>query len=278
MATRNTSKRKSPKRKRPLVPYRDKPKRTTSEARQLITGLLANADDEPEGIEVARDLAFEHEIDDMMMLFDIATDLKLSPVDIGNAEWNGDSLWDEDTVNFTLGGIEYRAVKDDDTAERIALRSVTQDLQNEPEMFNQDWLQSHIDMAKLREMIFDGEMEDDYVDELARRQTEDFWRLAGLFRVYEPEADEDGNVREPTHAEIDEVKRAHAKDVAADPMDRLRDIYGDEAPARAIEMAGIDIDGAAKEAVASDGWQHFLSTYDGDSHTTKHGYVYWREN
>lgn len=34
---------------------------------------------------------------------------------------------------------------------------------------------------------------------------------------------------------------------------------------------------AAEDAVRVDGWQHFLSSYDGNSYETDSGFVYWRE-
>jgi hypothetical protein len=265
--------------KRPSLVYRDKPKRTTDEARDLIRELLDDVAESPENVEVARDLAFENEILDYKMLFDIAADLKLDPVAIGNAEWSGTDMWDQSTVDFKLDGIEYKAVETEDVAEKIALASVTQDLKDEPEIFNQDFIQRHINMEKLREHIFDMEMEDDYVDELASRQVEDFWnlaeRIAGLTK---PEPDEDGEDRDPTDDEISEVKRAHAKEMASDPLARLSDMGVEDPLAHAIEIVGIDIDEAAKEAVSADGWAHFISRYDGEYHTTKHGYVYWRES
>ena len=46
----------------------------------------------------------------------------------------------------------------------------------------------------------------------------------------------------------------------------------------AIEIAGIDIDAAADDAVDTDGWEHFLARYDGKSHETDSGLVYWRVN
>ena len=61
-------------------------------------------------------------------------------------------------------------------------------------------------------------------------------------------------------------------------MQFLEEIYGDEAAAKAIEIAGIDVDAAADDAVDTDGWEHFLARYDGKSHETASGLVYWRVN
>lgn len=266
--------------KRPSPVYRDRPKRTMDEARDLIRELLDDVAESPENVEVARDLAFENEILDYKMLFDIAADLKLDPVAIGDAEWSGTDMWDQSTVDFKLDGIEYKAAETEGVAEKIALASVTQDLKDEPEIFNQDFIQRHINMDKLRAVMRDDAMDDDYVNELAVGQTDDFWVMAEQLSVkpHAPVRDDDGETRLPNDSEIDEVKRAYADDVASEPMARLRDMYGDDVAAEAIRLAGIDIDEAAKEAVSADGWAHFISRYDGEYHTTKHGYVYWRES
>ena len=52
----------------------------------------------------------------------------------------------------------------------------------------------------------------------------------------------------------------------------------DEAVKQAIKAVGINVKAAAKDAVDTDGWQHFLAHYDGSSHTTDSGLVYWRTN
>ena len=62
-------------------------------------------------------------------------------------------------------------------------------------------------------------------------------------------------------------------------MRYLEDIYGKEdAVKQAIEIAGIDYNAAAEDAVDTDGASHFLSSYDGDSYETPSGLVYWRHN
>jgi hypothetical protein len=40
----------------------------------------------------------------------------------------------------------------------------------------------------------------------------------------------------------------------------------------------IDREAAAKDAVAMDGWEHFLAGWDGNYQTLPSGAVYWRVN
>jgi len=62
-------------------------------------------------------------------------------------------------------------------------------------------------------------------------------------------------------------------------MAYLEKIYGSEdAVKQAIEIAGIDVNAAAEDAVDTDGPEHFVARYDGNYYTTKNGLVYWREN
>ena len=97
----------------------------------------------------------------------------------------------------------------------------------------------------------------------------------------EADADYDYEVvlRDPTSSEIDDLADKLTDSQLRDPMQYLSDIYGDkEAVEQAIKIAGIDEDAAAEDAVDTDGWEHFLSRYDGNSSETASGFVYWRDN
>ena len=155
-----------------------------------------------------------------------------------------------------------------------------QDLEQEPELFNKDFLESHINKDKLRDAL-EGDELNSRIDDLtydAERNPDDFWKEYEREGWDAPEENEDGERREPTSSEIEELAEAQVKERLSDPMQFLEDIYGDEAAAKAIEIAGIDIDAAAEEAVDTDGWEHFLARYDGNSHETGSGLVYWRVN
>lgn len=178
------------------------------------------------------------------------------------------------------GGPEYVVVEDEDTAYALALAVVTQDLETEPEIFNQSFLESHINQDALKRWVYEAIMEDDYWDEIAEHQPEDFWsQYEDWTGKSAPEEDEDGDLPEPDEDQIEAVKSAAARERADDPMDWLEDIYGrEDAVKKAMEVAGFDIEAAAEEAVNVDGWAHFLSRYDGNYAETDSGFVYWREN
>ena len=86
-------------------------------------------------------------------------------------------------------------------------------------------------------------------------------------------------VAEPNDSDIEQLATGMTESELKDPMSYLEDIYGrEDAVKEAIKIAGIDIDAAAEDAVDTDGAAHFLSSYDGNSYTTKGGLVYWRTN
>lgn len=171
---------------------------------------------------------------------------------------------------------EYQVVKNQDAAEELAIARVKQDLEYEPEIFNQDFLMRHIDADKLREVVFEMAKDPDYIQELS---TKDFWRAAQQYGVDVPDEDEDGDLRDPTAAEQDELETAMASERADRPWDYLEEIF-DAAEARAFVMreVGIDIDAAAKDAVDTDGAGQFLGTYDGELEISISGFAFWRIN
>jgi hypothetical protein len=177
--------------------------------------------------------------------------------------------------------LEYTVVEDEDAAEELALAVVTQDLEEEPEIFTPSFIESHIDQDKLKEYVREAAYDYDYANELAQ-EPEDFWQTAEQYdlEVPEPEEDEDGDEvwPGPSDEDIDELATAIAEDRAEDPMGWMEDLYGDEARKQAIDAVGIDIEAAAKEAVQVDGWAHFLARYDGNYSETPGGFIYWRDS
>ncbi|HTQ43917.1 MAG TPA: hypothetical protein VMI75_14245 [Polyangiaceae bacterium] len=179
------------------------------------------------------------------------------------------------------GRKEWYVVEDSDVERDLAIAIVTQDLETEPEIFNQSFLESHIDTDRLRRDLMSDVLDmriEDLTDE-AERRPDDFWRAYEGEGFDAPEEDEEGERREPTSSEIEELAEKLAEEQLKDPIAWLEDIYGrEDAIKKAIEIAGIDIDAAAEEAVDTDGPGHFLSSYDGQTHETPAGLVYWRHN
>ena len=173
---------------------------------------------------------------------------------------------------------EWKVVSGEDDERELALEIVKQDLDDQPEIFNKDFIESHIDMDRLRRDL-ESDVQSGNEERLRDERPNDFWKEYERAGFDAPEEDEDGEREDPDDSHIEELAQSITDEELKDPMGYLDDIYGKEdAVKKAIEIAGIDIDAAAEDAVDTDGPAHFLSSYDGNSYTTDGGLVYWRTN
>lgn len=173
--------------------------------------------------------------------------------------------------------------KNEDIAEAYAVELVTADLQSDPELFNQNWLQQFIDMDKLRAAVGDPhedweyEVRDlNYTDLLDKLVAEDYVQADDplFFTAAGDPRPENTERREA----IDQAMTDYIENEkpTVDPWEFLRDIEGDKALEAAIRMGCLDVDEAAKSAVSIDGWPHFVNRYDGSSETLENNSVYCR--
>jgi hypothetical protein len=222
--------------------------------------------------------------DEEEVLHEMARELDIPEEQLKIAEDRGLSGFGEGTVyNIEIRGghKEWMVVEDSDQEHNLAVAIVTQDLEEQPEMFEQHFIESHIDTDRLRRDLMSDvlNMRIEDLQDMADRRPDDFWKEYEGEGFDAPEEDEEGERREPEYREIEELADKQAETQLRDPMEYLEDIYGrEEAVKQAIAIAGIDIDAAAEEAVNVDGPGHFLSSYDGSTHETKSGLVYWRSN
>lgn len=179
-------------------------------------------------------------------------------------------------IKHNRNGKSWIVVENDDAMEELAVAVVKQDLEDEPEIFNKDFIERHINTDRLRRDL-ESDVQNMAEEDLREMNDRQFWKTAeGYIDV--PEEDEDGEMPDPEEY-IEDVAEKMTEERLKDPMEYLEEIYGDEAAAKAIEIAGIDIDAAAEEAVRDDGPEHFLARYDGNYYTTSpSGFVYWRDN
>ena len=221
--------------------------------------------------------------DEDAVLADVARALDMDPDDLKIRESHMTSFGAGTVYEVsTRGGrMEWSVVLDHDQMEELALAVVKQDLEQEPEIFNQEFIEQHIDTDRLKRDLWSDVLDmaiEDFT-EMADRRPNDFWRDYENEGFDAPEEDEDGDRREPEQSEIEELAEKQTEERLSDPMEYLEDIYGrEDAVKQAIEIAGIDIDAAAQDAVDTDGAEHFLARYDGNSNETDSGLVYWRDN
>lgn len=220
--------------------------------------------------------------DEDSVLGEMARALDIDPDELKIREASGPSSFGVGTVyEITIRGgghKEWNVVADEDAAHELALAIVKQDLEESPENFNQSFIEGHIDMDRLKR-----DLESDVLsmreEDLREMDADDFWREYEREGFDAPEEDEDGNREDPDDSHIEEIAQRQTDEMLKDPLGYLEDIYGKEdAVKKAIEIAGIDEEAAAEEAVSADGDGHFLSGYDGNTETTDSGLVYWRVN
>ena len=192
--------------------------------------------------------------------------------------------------NVQIGTQEWFVVEDDGVADALALEVVKRQLNEEPELFSQSFIENYIDKENLAKQLR-SEVEERQREDLSGYNTGAFWgvvehlqrsRLPAnpmLLGFYIPKLEDDDGKRDPTEEEFEVVIEALVDSELSDPIGYLVEIFGvKDATAKAIEIGGIDIEAAAKEAVSSDGPGHYLSGYDSNIHSTPGGFVYWRQN
>lgn len=210
----------------------------------------------------------------------MAKELEVGPEDINIEESHYSDFTGDTYYRIDFGGNqEYYVAKDTDSAYDLAVAMVKQDLEEDPSMFNQSFIEGHIDTDRLRRDLESDvsnsnyEYFNDMRDSELEREVRDRLRLD----------DEDFLVEDGEFKDRDSMVEKLAEDLTEeqlkDPMSYLEDIYGKEdAVKKAIEIAGIDEKAAAEEAVDTDGMGHFLSGYDGEYHEGPDGIIWWRHN
>lgn len=204
-------------------------------------------------------------------------------------------------------GKEYRIFKDEDQAERMAEDIVRDDLENEPELFSQDFLEQHYSMSDTDRRIIAGEEADarldgmddgdlitdygyeDEFDEIQEKidaledeitegvSEEKEKKLQDKIDQYEQDKDQlIDEARDDARYQIyDEVY-----DALDDPYDYFveeQGMYSREEFFKASFMS-LDVEDAVEDAISQDGWAHFISRYDGDYTELGSGQIVVREN
>lgn len=200
-------------------------------------------------------------------------------------------------VKFDDGSSWVVAPSEDD-AEELAKEQVRRDLEDEPELFTQDWLQNYMSMTDTDRRIIAGEESDRYVEDM---DDDSLLEEAGEKEEYDEIQDEIDELESQDN--VDEDKVSELEDKQQDLIERSKETVRDEKydeiydaledPVEYfVEEQGIytreelmkqgfihiDIDEATEDAVSTDGWAHFISRYDGNYDVLESGKVIWRED
>jgi hypothetical protein len=190
----------------------------------------------------------------------------------------------EDSFYVEGDSAEYRVFETYAIAYNTAIEQVREDLEENPDYFNQDWLINWVDVDDTIENILE-EYYRSYADDIA---FEDDSRYNNRLIA---EMVANGLMTE------EEATSEDADDIAEDNVDNLVDLYveenmeGDKGVEWYISNFGqddfrdlvidlnlIDISGASEDAVDTDGVAHFLSSYDGEEIELDNDVVAYRTN
>lgn len=210
----------------------------------------------------------------------------IDEIDINDAvgDYDPDDL--DSTTYFAViaGHREWFIFKNTDVAENVALKQVRNDLNNEPELFAKDWLRNFVDEDRLRQAIGDpyedweNDVRDLSYDDLLDKMVDEGYVTDGDEEFFDSEGDKLEENRERTAALNAHMETYIEREKpVVDPWEQLEDAYGaEEAVKWAVENAGIDVEKAAEDAIRTDGWEHFVACYDGNSNELDNGAVYCR--
>lgn len=178
---------------------------------------------------------------------------------------------------------EYYVFIDEDSAREYAVKIVKQDLEENPEYFNQDWLMEQLDSEKTRaffEGVYDEynttyatdimlEDSDNYANRLIEELVED-----GLM---DDETANSENAEEEAESLITDFVNLLTENNLSegnDGYDYYKNNFGQEQAIKlVIKYDLIDVDEASENAVDVDGIAHFIAGYDHIQINLPSGYV-----
>ena len=181
---------------------------------------------------------------------------------------------------------DWMLALDESDAELMAEERVREDLEDQPEIFNQDWLLGQIDEEKAEDFftsVYD-EWNWGYVNDIETEGDNEYPnRLRAEMEerdlITEKQAqDEKFNIEKFKEDFVDEMTKDQI-DEGAGGYTHYKFNFGDEeAKKLLLDNNLIDLDEATSDAIRVDGWQHFLASYDGHSIDLPNGMVIWRVN
>jgi len=185
-------------------------------------------------------------------------------------------------------GAEYLVFENEERAESYAKVLVRDQLEDEPDMFTSTWLEQFMSMTDTDRRIIAGEESDNIVDDLnddevieeADKQDE-FDEIQEEIDTITENSESDAQIKEnleELETKQEELVNEAREDLRSDKYDEMYESLADPINYFVDEQGiytreelmkqsfiHIDIEEATEDAVRTDGWQHFVATYDGDS-------------
>lgn len=185
----------------------------------------------------------------------------------------------------TDDNVEYRVFKTVDDAEEVAVEQVSEDLRENPEYFNKDFLMNHIDGREFFEGAL-NEMNDSYVEDIESESDSKYAnRLIaelvenGLMDDEDAESDNAEELTDNLKSDYINLLTESQLNEGNNGLDYFISNFGEEETYKMIvDRNLIDIDEASIDAVNIDGIGHFLSSYDGETLYLSNDCVAYRVN
>ena len=196
-----------------------------------------------------------------------------------------ENVYDDDYFLASDGSHEYLVFEDFDEAHEYAVDDVKNNLEENPEYFQRDWLMGHLEAGNFFRDIFDEwnmsyatdimtEDDDNYPNRLVAEMVE--WGLMDNDEAKGEDAEEIANDRMSDFVNAlteDQINQGN------DGFTYYIDNFGEEeAFQMALKQGLIDIEGASEDAVNMDGVAHFISSYDGEEIALDGGSYAYRIN
>jgi hypothetical protein len=197
-----------------------------------------------------------------------------------------DPDYDGDAARLEIGSEDWIGFRNDGDAEEYATNLVREDLETQPEIFNQDWLLRHVDESAAEDFFrrVYQEWDEGYAYDIQNEPSTEGYdsRLTDELIQWGviDEGDAEAEDFDPTDHIDDFVEKMVDDKIEQGNggFDYYEDNFG-EAEARELLAREnlIDLDTAADDAIGTDGVAHFLAHYDGRE--LEVGGTYWyRQN
>ena len=167
--------------------------------------------------------------------------------------------------NFTIDGIDYIYIESEEIAEAIAIDQVKEDLEEDPGMFTQTWLEDFIYISDTDKSVLCND-EEDHIREMATEDTN--------FVDFENEEEYNNAIEKIVETRLEEYATS-----LENPIEHFVNEQGIYSVEDLMKQSwiSINVNEAAEDAIRTDGWAHFLSRYDGEYETTENGIIYFRD-
>ena len=276
--------------KYPLVSSKAKEKLGIAETGIISQKIIVADEEHIDMIKKAEDLTTEQVYDSLKRHFAEAGEI---------IKFNSEGRYGNkgDAGEFQVGDTLYNWIISEDEAEKIATERVKEDLEDQPEIFNQNWLQSFITMTDTDRRIIadeeadakmDGMGEGDIISEMGVESEID--ETTNAMSELEDKGKSDTPKYKKLKQETEKIIEKAKEDLQEkyyneiynnlnDPIQYFVHDQGIYSVEDLIKQSWISIDTneAAEDAVNTDGWAHFLSD-DDDYDTTSEGVVFFIED